>query len=51
MDIIAESVNASDSFRFIRFYKRDQQGADQAISLDIAKHIICPIPLPSMANS
>ncbi|KZN69161.1 DUF3164 family protein [Pseudoalteromonas luteoviolacea] len=37
MDIIAESVTTIDSSRFIRFYKRDEQGADQAISLDIAK--------------
>ncbi|ALU41907.1 DUF3164 family protein [Pseudoalteromonas rubra] len=37
MDIIAESVTAIDSCRFIRFYEQDEQGADQAISLDIAK--------------
>lgn len=37
MNIIAESVGVVDSCRFIRFYKQDDKGIEQAISLDIAK--------------
>lgn len=37
MNIIAESVGVVDSTRFIRFYKQDDNGIEQAISLDIAK--------------
>lgn len=37
MNIIAESVGVVDSSRFIRFYKQDDNGIEQAISLDIAK--------------
>lgn len=37
MNIIAESVGVIDSCRFIRFYKQDEKGIEQAISLDIAK--------------
>lgn len=37
MNIIAESVGVVDSSRFIRFYKQDDKGIEQAISLDIAK--------------
>ncbi|CAM3683206.1 MULTISPECIES: DUF3164 family protein [Pseudoalteromonas] len=37
MNIIAESVGVVDSCRFIRFYKHDDNGIEQAISLDIAK--------------
>ncbi|WP_149981115.1 DUF3164 family protein [Pseudoalteromonas rhizosphaerae] len=37
MNIIAESVGVVDSCRFIRFYKQDDNGIEQAISLDIAK--------------
>ena len=37
MNIIAESVGVVDSCRFIRFYKQDEKGIEQAISLDIAK--------------
>lgn len=37
MNIIAESVGVVDSIRFIRFYKQDDNGIEQAISLDIAK--------------
>ena len=37
MNIIAESVGVVDSTRFIRFYKQDDKGIEQAISLDIAK--------------
>ena len=37
MNIIAESVGVVDSTRFIRFYKQDDKGIEQAVSLDIAK--------------
>lgn len=37
MNIISESVNTIDSCRFIRFYKKNDKGQDEAISLDIAK--------------
>lgn len=37
MDILAESINVIDSVRFIRFYKQDDHGNDNAVSLDIAK--------------
>ncbi|NOU50229.1 DUF3164 family protein [Pseudoalteromonas sp. JBTF-M23] len=37
MDILAESVTAIDSCRFIRFYKQDEHGNDNVVSLDIAK--------------
>ncbi|MFP3352308.1 DUF3164 family protein [Pseudoalteromonas sp. SIMBA_153] len=37
MNIIAESVGVVDSTRFIRFYMQDDNGIEQAISLDIAK--------------
>ncbi|MEM5552369.1 DUF3164 family protein [Pseudoalteromonas neustonica] len=37
MNIIAESVGVVDSCRFIRFYKQDDKGIEQPISLDIAK--------------
>lgn len=37
MDILAESVTSIDSCRFIRFYKQDGHGNDNAVSLDIAK--------------
>ncbi|MEC8325870.1 MAG: DUF3164 family protein [Pseudomonadota bacterium] len=37
MNIIAESVDVVDSSRFIRFYKKDEHGNEQAVSLDIAK--------------
>ena len=37
MEAIAESVGVVDSDRFIRFYETDDNGKEQAISLDIAK--------------
>jgi hypothetical protein len=37
MNIIAESVSVVDSSRFIRFYRSDKNGQEEAVSLDIAK--------------
>ena len=37
LEAIAESVGVVDSDRFIRFYETDDNGNEQAISLDIAK--------------
>jgi hypothetical protein len=37
MKIISESVDVINSSRFIRFYKTDEEGKEQAISLDISK--------------